>query len=360
MGEMTPSVLRRRAQRRHRRSVLLAAGGALVAALTTIPAGSAAATTSGHQAVPNVSAPGAPTNIVTTAGDSQVKLTWSAPADTGGAPVQYYVVRYSTNNGSSWTTGPTVYDTVTIVKNLHNGTAYVFEIRANNGTASGPYSDATNPVTPHGSGGGGSTDTVSIAAPKSATVRFGKSATLSTTLTDTTTSSPVSSASVTLLAKAANAASFVQVGTDQTTDSQGTAHLTVTPKISTDYRWSYNGDSKHTAATSSVGTVEVDQAIHAHLSATKVHHGKHAEVYGIVVPNRKGEKVALQQHHGGSWQTVGHAKIAVQKLPDGTHRAGFVIDVSTQTTGKQVLRVRTKDTSVIGGGVSKKLKLTVT
>lgn len=364
MGEMPPSALCRHYRRRPRAGVLVAAGGALVAALIALPAaGSAAASTSrpsgaaAARVVPNVTAPGAPTHLVPTAGDAQVKLTWSGPANTGGAPVQYYVVRYSTNGGSSWTTGPTVYDTVTIVKNLHNGTAYIFEVRANNGTASGPYSDATDPVTPHG--GGGSKDAVSIAAPKSAAVDFGKSATLSTTLTDTTTSAPVASATVTLLAKAAGAATFVEVGTDQTTDSQGTAQVTVKPKVTTDYRWSYDGDGKHNAATSSVGTIEVDQVINAHLTAAKVHHGKDVEVYGTVLPSVD-EKVTLQRRHGGSWHTVGHGKIKVRTLPDGTHRAGFVIAVSTHAKGKQALRVRTKDNDDTGGGVSKKLKLTVT
>jgi hypothetical protein len=163
---------------------------------------------------------------------------------------------------------------------------------------------------------------------------------------------------VTLLAKPAGTASFVEVGTGQTTNAQGVAQVTVKPKATTDYRWSYDGDGSHNAATSSVGTVAVRQLVHASLTATKVHHGKSVKVYGTISPSSD-VKVTLQEHHGGSWRTVGHGKVKVQKLPDGTHRAGFVIDVSTHAKGKQVLRIRSADSQATVGGVSKRLKLTV-
>jgi hypothetical protein len=287
-----------------------------------------------------------------------VKLTWSGPADTGGAPVQNYVVRYSTNGGSSWTTGPTVYDTVVTVKNLANGSAYVFEVRAYNGSASGPYSDATSPVTPQGHGS--SKDAVSIIAPKASAVAFGRAATVTTTLTDTTRSAPVASADLTLLAKPAGTASFKGVGTAATTDSHGKAQVMIKPRATTEYKWSYDGDGSHLAVTSSVGTVEVDQVVKAHLVAAKVHRGKRTTVYGTVKPRALGEKVTLQKRHNSSWLTVTHGKVAVQKLPDGTHRAGFVFRVPSHAKGKQILRIRSHSTADTAGDVSKRLKLTVT
>ena len=54
-------------------------------------------------ATPNVP-PNAPPTFKRLAGNAQVALTWTAPSNNGGAAITNY--KYSTNNGSSYTSVP--------------------------------------------------------------------------------------------------------------------------------------------------------------------------------------------------------------------------------------------------------------
>jgi hypothetical protein len=94
--------------------------------------------------------PGAPTGVTGTAGNGQVSLTWTAPSVVAQIPVTDYVVQYSSNSGSTWTTfsdgtSSTASATVT---GLTNGTAYTFRVAATNGLGTGSYSTASSAVTP--------------------------------------------------------------------------------------------------------------------------------------------------------------------------------------------------------------------
>ena len=71
--------------------------------------------------------PGAPTNLRATAGDGQVRLTWTAPADDGGEAIDEY--EYEINDSGVWTsTGGT--STSYTVSGLTNDQAYRFRVRA--------------------------------------------------------------------------------------------------------------------------------------------------------------------------------------------------------------------------------------
>ncbi len=99
--------------------------------------------------------PGAPTNVVATAGNASATLTWSAPASDGGSAVIGYVITPS--SGSPVTVGDVTSDTVT---GLTNGSPYSFTVAAINAVGTGPASTASNSVTPvapasDGGGGGG-------------------------------------------------------------------------------------------------------------------------------------------------------------------------------------------------------------
>ena len=95
--------------------------------------------------------PGAPTVMTATAGDAQVSLTWTAPAN-GGSAITDYGIQFSSNSGSTWSTFTDGVSTATsaTVTGLTNGTAYVFRVRAVNAKGDGPYSSATSAVTPVG------------------------------------------------------------------------------------------------------------------------------------------------------------------------------------------------------------------
>jgi hypothetical protein len=95
--------------------------------------------------------PGAPTSVTVAAGNAQATVSWTAPAGViAAAPVTDYVVQFSSNSGSTWTTfsdGTSTSATATVT-GLTNGTAYVFRVAAVNGVGTGAYTTASSSVTP--------------------------------------------------------------------------------------------------------------------------------------------------------------------------------------------------------------------
>ena len=94
--------------------------------------------------------PGAPTGLNGTPGNTHVTLTWTAPADTGGASITGYRIESKTGDGE-WTqqiasTGSAT--TSANVTGLTNGTDYTFRVSAINSAGAGPASQASAPVTP--------------------------------------------------------------------------------------------------------------------------------------------------------------------------------------------------------------------
>ncbi len=93
--------------------------------------------------------PGIPT-VSGTAGNQSVALQWTAPS-AGADPISDYVIQYSSNGGSSWTTDDTdSTSTSATVSGLTNGTGYIFEVEAVNAIGDGPFSSATGTLTPSG------------------------------------------------------------------------------------------------------------------------------------------------------------------------------------------------------------------
>lgn len=85
----------------------------------------------------------APTAPVASGGDTQASVTFSAPGNTGGAPItQYYAV---SNPGQI--TGNAASSPVTVT-GLTNGTAYTFRVWALNSFGPSPYSGVSGSVTP--------------------------------------------------------------------------------------------------------------------------------------------------------------------------------------------------------------------
>jgi hypothetical protein len=102
-----------------------------------------------------VTNPDAPTAVTGTAGKTEVALSWSAPANTGGSAITNYSIQYSSNGGNDWSeatwseaisTGST--STTHTVTGLTNGTAYVFRVAAVNALGTGSYSGPSASVTP--------------------------------------------------------------------------------------------------------------------------------------------------------------------------------------------------------------------
>jgi hypothetical protein len=97
-------------------------------------------------ATPNTNAPDAPTSLVGTSGDTQVSLTWSAPASNGGSAITNYFIEYKLSATSTWSTFSHATSTATsaTITSLINGASYDFRVSAINsvGTSS-PSNTAT-------------------------------------------------------------------------------------------------------------------------------------------------------------------------------------------------------------------------
>jgi len=87
--------------------------------------------------------PGAPTNVTGTAGNAQVSVSWTAPANNGGTPILSYTVTSSPGNRTATSTGTTA-----TVTGLTNGTAYTFTVTATNAVGTSVPSIASGSVTP--------------------------------------------------------------------------------------------------------------------------------------------------------------------------------------------------------------------
>jgi len=86
--------------------------------------------------------PGAPTNVVATAGNGNATLTWSAPSSNGGSPITSYLVIYNPGAVSLTSTSGQ------IIPGLTNGTAYTFQVYAVNIIGQSATYGQSNTVTP--------------------------------------------------------------------------------------------------------------------------------------------------------------------------------------------------------------------
>ena len=94
--------------------------------------------------------PGIPTAVVAVRGNASLAVTWTAPASTSGSNITDYLVKYSSNGGSTWTTfrDPVSTATSCTVTGLTNGRSYVIKVIAKNAVGIGLPSANSAPATP--------------------------------------------------------------------------------------------------------------------------------------------------------------------------------------------------------------------
>ena len=92
--------------------------------------------------------PGPPINVTGVPGDGQVSVSWDAPADTGGLPIDVYTVETFEVGQSQPVaqTCTTTGDLSCVVRGLTNGVTYEFGVTASTNAATSPMSDRSAPV----------------------------------------------------------------------------------------------------------------------------------------------------------------------------------------------------------------------
>lgn len=93
-----------------------------------------------------ISTPGAPTNVVATAGRASATVSFTAPGNNGGSAITGYTVSTSPAGGIDRDAGSTALNHV--VTGLANGVDYTFTVTAVNAAGASPVSMASNAVTP--------------------------------------------------------------------------------------------------------------------------------------------------------------------------------------------------------------------
>jgi titin len=285
--------------------------------------------------------PGAPTGVAAIPGDASANVTWTAPTNSGGSPITSYVVQDSTDGGGTWTPAvrsaaaaiahdsPATTETVT---GLTNGTAYVFRVAANSTTGTGAYSTASAPVTPTG-------DQAALTIGGTHLVTAGTPIILTTKLSDTTTHSPIGSATVSLLARPAGSSGWTALRTS-TTGTNGTTDVQVKSSANTRYEWSFSGDTMHSSATSPVLAVSVRPNVTATLTKSRAQAGTKVQLYGVVTPDLPGTQVIVQRRSQGEWvNTQLRATTHAQRLPNGRTVVGYVLTLPTGKTGAFTYRI---------------------
>jgi len=84
----------------------------------------------------------APTGLNALAGNTQIALSWTAPANTGASSITGYTVEYTPSGGSAQTVSTGSTATSYTLTGLTNGTAYTVRVRAVSAAGNGDYSTA--------------------------------------------------------------------------------------------------------------------------------------------------------------------------------------------------------------------------
>jgi ELWxxDGT repeat protein len=94
--------------------------------------------------------PAVPTGLKVTAGKRSATVAWTAPTNNGGSRIADYVIQYSRNNGTSWTTFSDAISisTSALVTGLSPGVSYVFRVAAINDAGTGAFTAKSSAVVP--------------------------------------------------------------------------------------------------------------------------------------------------------------------------------------------------------------------
>lgn len=107
---------------------------------------------SASNSVTTANVPGAPTSVTAadTGIDGEALIAWTAPGSNGGSAITDYVIEYSSNGGSSYSTfadGTSTGTSATVIS-LTIGTTYIFRVKSVNAIGTGTASTDTSSYIP--------------------------------------------------------------------------------------------------------------------------------------------------------------------------------------------------------------------
>jgi hypothetical protein len=293
------------------------------------------------------------------AADHAINVGWQlATTQSGNATITGYEVDYATSAApAAWsvsTVGTDPTESSNVVTGLTDGTAYYVQVGAISSLGT-TWSAVAGPAVPVVT-----LDSTAWSAPASRTVKYGATATIRGSLTDSSTKHAVGSTAVFLRSRPGHSGAFT-VDRSVVTTSTGVASAAVKPTRTTQYELVYAGDSSRHAAVSAIATVKVAQVVKAALTKKRVARRALVKVYGTVSPAAAGKTVRLQEKVAGKWKTVGTAaKIHKQKLPNHATKIGYLLSVKAAKKGKLLLRVTRAATVSCVAGTSSTVTATVT
>ena len=265
-------------------------------------------------------APAAPTVV---RGDSQVAVTWVAPAN-GGAAITGYSLDYSSNSGTTWTSWSSTLaagatsDTVT---GLTNGTAYVFRVAARNSVGTSAWSASSASVTPATVPGAPTLTTLTPGANNVALVWSAPSGNGGFAITDYTIEFSSNSGSTwSAFAHAASAATSITV----TGLTNGTSYVFRVKAVS----------SVGTGASSAVSAAQLVAAAPGQPNAPTIANGNTQATVTWVAPAANGcaitaYRVEHSANGGTSWTTFTSSAATTSQIVTGlTNGTAYVFRVS--------------------------------
>ena len=130
----------------------LTASTAYTFTVTAINSYGVSNSSSASNSITTAGVPGAPTSVTAsdTGIDGEALIGWTAPGSNGGSSITDYIVDYSSNGGSSWTTfsdGTSTGISATVT-GLTIGTTYIFRVKAVNVIGTGTASSSTSNYIP--------------------------------------------------------------------------------------------------------------------------------------------------------------------------------------------------------------------
>lgn len=126
----------------------LTAGTTYAVTVVAVNAAGTGAASSSVSAMPFTN-PGAPTSLSATADDTQVLVSWSAPASSGGSDITGYVATATLSSNVFSCSAPST-ATSCWIRGLTNGSKYTIKVSASNGAGPGPESSVSGFTIPRG------------------------------------------------------------------------------------------------------------------------------------------------------------------------------------------------------------------